>query len=48
VPGLPDGFNGSVTVVSLDGQPIAGIYTSKNDLPTAVGDYYSAYNGINK
>lgn len=48
VSGLPDGFFGSVTVVSLDGQPIAGVYTSKNDNATAMGDYYSAYNGIQK
>lgn len=48
VSGLPDGFYGAVTVVSLDGQPIAGVYTSKNDNPAVYGDYYSAYNGINK
>jgi len=48
VAGLSEGFHGSVTVVSLGGQPIAGIYTSKNDGATAMGDYYSAYNGIQK
>jgi len=46
VPGLTEWFFGSVTVVSVNGQPIAGVYTSRNDV--ASGDSYSAYNGIKK
>ena len=45
VPGLTQDFNGSVTAVS-DGQPIAGIYTERNNLQP--GDTYVAYNGIQK
>ena len=44
---LPANFNGSVVVTSTGGQPIAGIYTSRNDDFTR-GDTYTAYNGINK
>lgn len=46
VPGLSDGFHGSVVVTSISGQPIAGIYTSRN--ATLSGDSYVAYNGIQK
>jgi hypothetical protein len=45
VPGLTMDFNGSVTAVS-NGQPIAGIYTERNNLQP--GDTYVAYNGIQK
>lgn len=43
---LTENFSGSVVVVSSNGQPIAGVYTSRNDILT--GDSYSAYNGIQK
>ncbi|MBC7237844.1 MAG: hypothetical protein H5T69_18535, partial [Chloroflexi bacterium] len=46
VTGLTENFGGSVTVVSSNGQPIAGIYTERND--TEPGDSYTAYNGIQK
>lgn len=44
VPGLTDWFYGSVVVVSLEDQPIAGVYTSRNEV--LKGDSYTAYNGI--
>lgn len=47
VPGLPDGFNGSVVVVSTSGSDIAGVYTSSNSNRT-IGDTYVAYNGIQR
>lgn len=43
---LPDGFNGSVTVVSESGGPIAGVYTGRND--NLVGDTVGCYEGIQK
>ena len=48
IPGLVDWFHGSVVCVSLESQPIAGVYTSRNDVRTGGGDTYSAYNGIQK
>jgi len=44
--GLGTGFVGAVVVTSSSGEPIAGIYTSRNTV--LAGDTYSAYNGINK
>lgn len=46
VPALGNGFVGSVVVVSLNSQPIAGVYTSRNVVLT--GDSAGAYNGIQK
>jgi len=46
VPNLRDGFHGSVTVTNSAGQPIAGVYTSRNSV--ASGDSYTAYNGLSK
>lgn len=46
VPALGSGFVGSVVVVSLNSQPIAGVYTSRNVVLT--GDSAGAYNGIQK
>lgn len=43
--GLGANFVGAVVVTS-SGQPIAGVYTSRNTVMS--GDTYSAYNGINK
>ncbi|MBN1399610.1 MAG: hypothetical protein JXA74_02160 [Anaerolineae bacterium] len=53
VPGLTENFSGSVVVVSSNGEPIAGVYTSRSDAPVGSqyyrsGDSYSAYNGIAK
>jgi len=44
VTGLLDNFHGSVVVFSDNGEPLAGVYTSRNDI--LAGDTYSAYNGI--
>jgi hypothetical protein len=46
VPGLTDNFSGSVGALALDGQPIAGVVTNRNDV--LKGDSYTAYNGIQK
>jgi len=46
VSGLTEAFYGSVVVISLEDQPIAGVYTSKNGVKK--GDSYTAYNGIQK
>lgn len=46
VPALGTGFVGSVVVVSLNSQPIAGVYTSRNAVLS--GDSYVAYNGMQK
>lgn len=46
VPGLTDNFVGSVVATALDGQPIAGVCTDRNDV--LKGDSYTAYNGIQK
>jgi hypothetical protein len=46
VAGLSENFGGSVVVTSDNGQPIAGVYTERNDVEP--GDSYTAYNGIQK
>ncbi|MHB1357114.1 MAG: hypothetical protein ACYCZF_14190, partial [Anaerolineae bacterium] len=46
VPSLGAGFVGSVVVISLNSQPIAGVYTSRNVVLS--GDSAGAYNGIQK
>ncbi len=46
VTGLSENFGGSVVVTSNNGQPIAGVYTERNDV--VPGDSYTAYNGIQK
>lgn len=43
---LPDGFNGSVTVVSESGGDIVGVYTGRND--NMVGDTVGCYEGMQK
>jgi hypothetical protein len=43
---LSDFFGGSVVVTSNNGQPIAGVYTERNEVEP--GDSYTSYNGIQK